>query len=324
MRGNSRAGPGTITSDAGLFDHPPRRRRGLCPEAPDLSARARRVPSRVGAGRRRGALAFRARRRSTSSCWTSCCRSSTGSRSASGCARRARCRSSCSRRATTSSTRSSASSWARTTTSRSRSRSASSAAVSVRCCAEPARLGVTLPKPSRSVGRAPARSRPPRGGVDGRSLELTYVEFELLRTLVAQPGKVFSRRALLQAIWGDSSYREPRTIDVHVRHLREKVDRIRSEPELILTVRGAGYRLREHETPADRRRAARLGAAGRRRGRARVRLPDRDAVARGPARRLAAGSGRRIADEVAQRWPPPPSLTRISSPPVTRQPRTRA
>jgi DNA-binding response OmpR family regulator len=81
--------------------------------------------------------------------------------------------------------------------------------------------------------------------VDGRALDLTYVEFELLRTLVAQPGKVFSRRALLQAIWGDSSYREPRTIDVHVRHLREKVERDPSEPELILTVRGAGYRLRE-------------------------------------------------------------------------------
>jgi DNA-binding response OmpR family regulator len=81
--------------------------------------------------------------------------------------------------------------------------------------------------------------------VDGRSLELTYVEFELLKTLVAQPGKVFSRRALLQAIWGDSAYREPRTIDVHVRHLREKVEQDPSEPDLILTVRGAGYRLRE-------------------------------------------------------------------------------
>jgi DNA-binding response OmpR family regulator len=81
--------------------------------------------------------------------------------------------------------------------------------------------------------------------VNGRALELTYVEFELLRTLVAQPGKVFSRRALLQAIWGDSAYREPRTIDVHVRHLREKVEEDPSDPELILTVRGAGYRLRE-------------------------------------------------------------------------------
>jgi DNA-binding response OmpR family regulator len=81
--------------------------------------------------------------------------------------------------------------------------------------------------------------------VDGKALDLTYVEFELLRTLVAQPGKVFSRRALLQAIWGDSAYREPRTIDVHVRHLREKIEQDPSEPQLILTVRGAGYRLRE-------------------------------------------------------------------------------
>jgi DNA-binding response OmpR family regulator len=80
---------------------------------------------------------------------------------------------------------------------------------------------------------------------DGKALDLTYVEFELLRTLVAQPGKVFSRRALLQAIWGDSAYREPRTIDVHVRHLREKIEPDPSAPELILTVRGAGYRLRE-------------------------------------------------------------------------------
>ena len=81
--------------------------------------------------------------------------------------------------------------------------------------------------------------------LDGEALDLTYVEFELLRTLVAQPGKVFSRRALLQSIWGDSAYREPRTIDVHVRHLREKLERDPSEPDLILTVRGAGYRLRE-------------------------------------------------------------------------------
>ena len=77
------------------------------------------------------------------------------------------------------------------------------------------------------------------------ALDLTYVEFELLRTLVAQPGKVFSRRALLAGDLGRLSYREPRTIDVHVRHLREKLESDPSEPELILTVRGAGYRLRE-------------------------------------------------------------------------------
>jgi DNA-binding response OmpR family regulator len=98
------------------------------------------------------------------------------------------------------------------------------------------------PLVSGSVSLDPDRRE---AAVDGTALDLTYVEFELLRTLVAQPGKVFSRRALLQAIWGDSAYREPRTIDVHVRHLREKIERDPSEPELILTVRGAGYRMRE-------------------------------------------------------------------------------
>jgi DNA-binding response OmpR family regulator len=81
--------------------------------------------------------------------------------------------------------------------------------------------------------------------VRGEPVELTYVEFELLRTLAAAPGRVFSRQALLEAIWGDSSYREPRTIDVHVRHLREKLERDPRQPEFVLTVRGAGYRFRD-------------------------------------------------------------------------------
>jgi DNA-binding response OmpR family regulator len=76
--------------------------------------------------------------------------------------------------------------------------------------------------------------------LDGRQIDLTYVEFELLRALVAKPGRVFSRQALLQGLWGDYAYREPRTIDVHIRHLREKL----GDPELIQTVRGVGYRAR--------------------------------------------------------------------------------
>jgi DNA-binding response OmpR family regulator len=75
---------------------------------------------------------------------------------------------------------------------------------------------------------------------DSRQIDLTYVEFELLRALVAKPGRVFSRQALLQGLWGDYAYREPRTIDVHIRHLREKL----GDPELIQTVRGVGYRAR--------------------------------------------------------------------------------
>src|SRR5213594_2275567 len=81
--------------------------------------------------------------------------------------------------------------------------------------------------------------------VGGERVQLTYVEFELLRILAAHPGRVYSRRMLLEALWGGADYREPRTIDVHVRHLREKLDRDPAEPEYILTVRGVGYRFRD-------------------------------------------------------------------------------
>jgi DNA-binding response OmpR family regulator len=62
--------------------------------------------------------------------------------------------------------------------------------------------------------------------------------------LAANPGVVFSRRELLERLRGSADYREPRTIDVHVRHLREKIERDAAAPELILTIRGAGYRFR--------------------------------------------------------------------------------
>jgi DNA-binding response OmpR family regulator len=81
--------------------------------------------------------------------------------------------------------------------------------------------------------------------VDGTAVQLTYVEFELLRTLAARPGRVFSRQSLLSALWGGAEYREPRTIDVHVRHLREKLEPDPGDPRYILTVRGVGYRFKE-------------------------------------------------------------------------------
>ena len=80
--------------------------------------------------------------------------------------------------------------------------------------------------------------------VRGEPVQLTFVEFEL-QLLAANPGVVHSRRRLLERIRRSADYREPRTIDVHVRHLREKIERNPQEPELILTVRGAGYRFRE-------------------------------------------------------------------------------
>jgi len=76
----------------------------------------------------------------------------------------------------------------------------------------------------------------------GEPVRLTFSEFELLSCLVSSPGRLFNRQELLRAIWGDSAYRDPRAIDVHIRHLREKLEASPEEPEMILTVRGAGYR----------------------------------------------------------------------------------
>jgi DNA-binding response OmpR family regulator len=79
--------------------------------------------------------------------------------------------------------------------------------------------------------------------VRGETVMLTFSEFELLQALMTEPGRLFSREELLRAIWGESAYRDPRGIDVHIRHLREKVEERPQQPELLLTVRGAGYRI---------------------------------------------------------------------------------
>ena len=81
--------------------------------------------------------------------------------------------------------------------------------------------------------------------VSGEPVQLTYVEFELLRTLASHPARVYTREMLLDALWGDHAYREPRTIDVHIRHLREKLEHDPREPRYIFTVRGVGYRFRD-------------------------------------------------------------------------------
>ena len=76
--------------------------------------------------------------------------------------------------------------------------------------------------------------------VQGRPLDLTYKEFELLRYLAERPGRVFTRPALLREVWGYDFYGGTRTVDVHIRRLRAKLG-----PEfegLIETVRGVGYR----------------------------------------------------------------------------------
>jgi DNA-binding response OmpR family regulator len=76
--------------------------------------------------------------------------------------------------------------------------------------------------------------------VDGRPLDLTFKEFELLRYLAARPGRVFTRTTLLREVWGYDFYGGTRTVDVHVRRLRAKLGP--SHEHLVETVRGVGYR----------------------------------------------------------------------------------
>jgi DNA-binding response OmpR family regulator len=79
----------------------------------------------------------------------------------------------------------------------------------------------------------------------GDEIRVTYVEFEILGALARSPGRVLTRETLLEHVWGDSEYRDPRTVDVHIRHLREKLERDPKEPEFLFTVRGVGYRFVE-------------------------------------------------------------------------------
>ncbi|SHH63891.1 response regulator transcription factor [Desulfosporosinus lacus] len=80
--------------------------------------------------------------------------------------------------------------------------------------------------------------------VRGAETELTPKEFELLRVLVAHPGRVYSRDDLLERIWGYEYDGDTRTVDVHVRHLRLKIEKDPSNPEYIETLRGIGYRFK--------------------------------------------------------------------------------
>ena len=83
--------------------------------------------------------------------------------------------------------------------------------------------------------------------LEGETIATTFVEFEILNALARSPGRVFTRDMLLSRVWGDSAFRDPRTIDVHIRHLREKIERDAKEPDYIFTVRGVGYRFRDEE-----------------------------------------------------------------------------
>ena len=78
--------------------------------------------------------------------------------------------------------------------------------------------------------------------VDGKQIELGPTEIKLLRFLTQHPGRVYTRDQLLDYVWGDETFVEPRTVDVHVSRLRAAIEKDKENPQYILTVRGIGYK----------------------------------------------------------------------------------
>jgi two-component system phosphate regulon response regulator PhoB len=78
--------------------------------------------------------------------------------------------------------------------------------------------------------------------VDGELVTTTATEFRLLDYLARHPGRVFSRDHLLDAVWGDARFVTPRSVDVYVRRIREKIEVDAETPRYLKTMRGAGYR----------------------------------------------------------------------------------
>jgi two-component system catabolic regulation response regulator CreB len=87
-----------------------------------------------------------------------------------------------------------------------------------------------------------------RAWVEGRALELTRVEFDVLASLLENPGRVYTRAQLIDHVWGDGFAISDRTIDSHVKSLRRKVSDAGGDPGVIETVRGVGYRITDQPT----------------------------------------------------------------------------
>ena len=81
--------------------------------------------------------------------------------------------------------------------------------------------------------------------LNGRELTLTSTEFNLLEFFLTHPGRAYSREQLLESVWGEQRYVTPRTVDVHVRRLREQIEEQADSPRYLTTVRGFGYRFEE-------------------------------------------------------------------------------
>jgi two-component system alkaline phosphatase synthesis response regulator PhoP len=81
--------------------------------------------------------------------------------------------------------------------------------------------------------------------LEGRPVELSSREFKLLQFFISHPGRVYSRDQLLDRVWGDEAFVEPRTVDVHISRLRGAIEPDKENPRFILTVRGIGYKFTE-------------------------------------------------------------------------------
>lgn len=83
---------------------------------------------------------------------------------------------------------------------------------------------------------------------DGRQIEMPLKEFELLKILMTNKGKILSRELLLDKVWGYDYYGETRTVDVHIRYLRQKIEDDDENPRYIETVRGVGYKFNDKDS----------------------------------------------------------------------------
>lgn len=84
----------------------------------------------------------------------------------------------------------------------------------------------------------------------GEAVELAPKEFRLLKLLATHPGRALTREQILERVWDEDTFCDPHTVDVHIRWLRQKIERDPSEPEHILTVRGVGYRFEDRDRRA--------------------------------------------------------------------------
>ena len=94
----------------------------------------------------------------------------------------------------------------------------------------------------RRIRQTPALAMIPVIFLTAKTTESTATEFRLLEYLARHPGRVFTRDQLLDAVWRDTHYVTPRSVDVYVRRIREKIEANPDEPRHLKTVRGAGYR----------------------------------------------------------------------------------